>query len=174
MIPTRTLHHIIIKSKAQQSMARKRSNHHTTTEPNLHAGPATMALESAIQIMEEFEANEQKKRGPSKGFPERFDSTSVESALFGFPRIGWQTGEHSSQHHQNLNHQNHHVTKKQMLEQVREQLNLHRSPSNLGHHHGLVRCIYFASDLSETAGVEENPAVLMEDGSQDSILIMAD
>lgn len=155
-------------------MARKRNNN---MDVNLHPGPATAALESAIQVMEEFEATEQMNREPysqkRKGFPDRYDtSSSVESALFGFPRIGWQTGEHQSQHQ---------AIKKQMLGQVREQLNLHHSPHNrhsnypYGRHSGLVRCLYFASDLSETAGIEENHPVTMdgEDGNED-IVVMAD
>jgi hypothetical protein len=127
-------------------MAKKRSN----IEIGLYPGPATKALESAIQIMEEFEANERKNTGvcTQKGFSDRFDSSSVDSALSGFPRIGWQTSDHQSEQR---------AIKKRILEQVREQLNVHYSPHNrhvgypYGHHSGLVRCLYFPSDLSETA-----------------------
>ena len=156
-------------------MTRKRSN--TSSDTNLHAGPATAALESAIQIMEEFEASEQMKRDPYKGkrSSDRFD-TSIESALLGFPRICWQTSDHRSQQQQQQ-----HVMKKQMLEHVREHLNLHHSPHNrhsnypYGHHSGLVRCLYFASDLSETAGIEEDPTIMdvvVQDDNQDTIMIM--
>jgi hypothetical protein len=131
-------------------MARKRSN----IEARLHLGPATKALESAKENMEEFEANERKNMGvcTQTWLSDSFDSSSVDSALCGFPCIGWQTNDHQSQQHS---------IKKRLLEHVREQLNVHYAPHNRqanyphGHHSGLVRCLYFASDLSETARDED-------------------
>lgn len=152
-------------------MSRKRSNLHQS----LHRGPATAALESAMKVVAESEASEQTRENlyhqKEKGFSDRFDaSNSIESALFGFPRIGWQTCEDQSQQQ---------MIKKQMMNQVREQLNLHHSPHGkhanypYGHHSGLVRCIYFASDLSETAEMEHQEMEI-EHGNQDTTMMMTD